>query len=70
MKKKTALKCIIAVLATLMMMTSVACSFQKKIVLTTGFEEGELFKIDKATCTTSEYMVYLINMQNMYENAY
>ncbi len=70
MKKKTALKCIIAVLATLMMMTSVACSFQKKIVLTTGFEEGELFKIDKATCTTSEYMVYLVNMQNMYENAY
>lgn len=45
-----------------------ACN--KKIVLTTGFEEGELFKIDKAVCTKSEYLVYLVNMQNMYENAY
>lgn len=45
-------------------------SCKKKIVLTTGFEEGELFRIDKSSCSTSEYLVYLINMQNMYENAY
>ena len=45
-------------------------SCKKKIVLTTGFEEGELFRIDKSSCSKSEYMVYLINMQNMYENAY
>ena len=45
-------------------------SCKKKIVLTTGFEEGELFRIDKSSCSTSEYLVYLINMQNMYENSY
>lgn len=70
MEKKTVRKALITVLATLMVFTSVACSFKKKIVLTTGFEEGELFKIDKAVCTKSEYLVYLVNMQNMYEEAY
>ena len=70
MKKNTVWKIIATVLATLLILPSVACSFQKKIVLTTGFEEGELFKIDKASCSVSEYMVYLVNMQNMYENTY
>ena len=70
MNRKTVRKTIAAVSAALMLMFCVACSFQKKIVLTTGFEEGELFKIDKASCSVSEYMVYLVNMQNMYENTY
>ncbi len=70
MDRKTVRKTIAAVSAALMLMFCVACSFQKKIVLTTGFEEGELFKIDKASCSVSEYMVYLVNMQNMYENTY
>ena len=57
-------------LAGVMILSGSACTGKKKIVLTTGFEEGELFKIDKATCSVSEYMVYLTNMQNMYENTY
>ena len=70
MKNKTVWKGIAVLLATLALFSCVACSFKKKIVLTTGFEEGELFRIDKASCSVAEYMVYLTNMQNMYENTY
>ena len=68
MNRRIIKKVFATVLAVLMLLPLIGC--KKKIVLTTGFEEGELFKIDKAVCTESEYMVYLVNMQNMYENAY
>ena len=68
MKIKQYLKKTAILLLACLLLFGTACN--KKIVLTTGFEEGELFKIDKAVCTRSEYLVYLINMQNMYENAY
>lgn len=41
-----------------------------KVVLTTGFAKGELFKIDEVKCTIPEMMVYLTNMQNQYEDVY
>lgn len=41
-----------------------------KVVLTTGFAKGELFKIDEVKCTVPEMMVYLTNMQNQYEDVY
>ena len=47
------------------------CSADKRhIVLTTGFEKDELFLIEDITCTIPEFMVYLINTQNQYENVY
>lgn len=41
-----------------------------KIVLTTGFEKNEIFKIEKASCTVPEMMVYLMNTKNEYEETF
>lgn len=41
-----------------------------KIVLTTGFEENEIFRIGESSCSLPEVMVYLTNMQNQYESIY
>lgn len=41
---------------------------QTKIVLTDGFGAGELFRIENLSCSQKEFMVYLINTQNQYEN--
>lgn len=42
----------------------------KKIVLTTGFAKEELFRIGSVSCSKAEFMVYLTNTQNQYENVY
>lgn len=41
-----------------------------KIVLTTGFEKNEVFRIEKYSCMLPEVMVYLTNTQNQYEKIY
>ena len=41
-----------------------------KVVLTTGFEKNEVFRIEDMSCTLSEAMVYLINTKNRYESVY
>jgi len=41
-----------------------------KVVLTAGFEQDEIFKIETMNCTTPEMMVYLTNLQNRYEEVY
>ncbi len=41
-----------------------------KVVLTTGFEKDEVFRIDELSCSKAEIMVYLTNMQNRYEQVY
>lgn len=35
-----------------------------------GFGKNELFRINNASCTVPEYMVYLTNIQNQYEHVY
>ena len=55
---------------TVMMFSSVACSDNKKVVLTTGFEKNEVFRIENISCTKPEIMVYLTNTQNQYEQVY
>lgn len=40
-----------------------------KLVLTTGFDRDEVFRIDKTSCRLPEVMVYLTNMKNQYEQA-
>ena len=45
-------------------------SFGTKLVLTTGFEKDEVFRIESATCSLPEIMVYLTNIQNRYESVY
>lgn len=41
-----------------------------KVVLTTGFEKDEIFRIESMSCTLPEIMVYLTNIQNQYESVY
>lgn len=41
-----------------------------KLVFTTGFGKDEVFRIDNASCTTPELMVYLTTTQNQYEAVY
>lgn len=42
----------------------------KQIVLTNGLGKDEIFRIEKASCTLPEVMVYLTNTKNQYENIY
>ncbi len=42
----------------------------KKVVLTTGFEKDEVFRIEDISCMVPEIMVYLTNTQNQYEQVY
>lgn len=41
-----------------------------KVVLTTGFDKDEIFRIETSSCTLPEVMVYLTNIQNRYESVY
>lgn len=41
-----------------------------KVVLTTGFDKDEIFRIETISCTVPEVMVYLTNAQNQYESVY
>lgn len=41
-----------------------------KVVLTTGFNKDEVFRIETSTCLLPEIMVYLTNIQNRYESVY
>lgn len=41
-----------------------------KIVLTMGFAQDEVFRIEKLSCTLPEIMVYLTNLKNQYESVY
>lgn len=43
---------------------------KKKVVLTSGFSEGEIFKINSEVCTKAEMNVYLANMANAYESTF
>lgn len=44
--------------------------FGTKVVLTTGFEKDEIFRIETSSCRLSELMVYLTTIQNRYESVY
>lgn len=41
-----------------------------KVVLTTGFEKHEVFRIENSSCTVPEMMLYLTTMQKQYEKVY
>lgn len=42
----------------------------KTVVLTSGFAEGEIFKINSVNCTKAEMNIYLANMANAYESTF
>lgn len=41
-----------------------------KVILTTGFARGEVFRIGSVSCMKNELMVYLTNTQNQYETVF
>lgn len=41
-----------------------------RVVFTTSFGKDEVFRIGRSSCTLPEFMVYLTNTQNQYENVY
>lgn len=43
---------------------------ETKVILTTGFKSDEVFRIESASCSVPEIMVYLTNTQNRYESIY
>jgi len=43
---------------------------QTTVVLTTGFASDEVFRIGRSSCSLAEAMLYLVNIQNQYENVY
>ena len=68
-------KGIVGILLALLMLGSALTGCAKdtenvKVVLTTGFGKDEVFRIEDVSCTKSEMMVYLTNIQNRYEKVY
>ncbi len=46
------------------------CKDDVQLKLTTGLSEGELFRIEKKSCTQAEARLFLMNQKNRYEMAY
>ncbi len=67
MKKKTA---IVMLLLLFLLSGCKNSSESTKVVLTTGFDKNEIFRIETTSCTLPEVMVFLTNTQNQYESVY
>lgn len=70
MKKLTP---IVAIAAALMLTIS-GCSpaqlLDRRIVFTTGFDDGVVFRIEDMSCSLTEALVYLVNTQKGYEETF
>ncbi len=53
-----------------LLLTGCGSAEKTEIVLTTGFEKDEVFRLDSAVCTRQEAMLYLVNERNRYEAVY
>ncbi len=64
---------IIAIAAALILSLS-GCSpeelLDRRVVFTTGFADGEVFRIEDVSCSLQEVMVYLVNTQKGYEETF
>ncbi len=71
-KRKKAAALLLSLSALLSVMTGCAGNGGEgmKVVLTTGFDRDEVFRIETISCTLPEMMVYLTNIQNQYESVY
>lgn len=70
MKKKYKVLVAILTVCTCLMSACGKDNTNTKVVLTTGFDRDEVFRIDSVSCSKSEVMVYLTNTQNQYENIF
>ena len=62
--------CAAVLIGMILSVTGCGDSENKKVVLTTGFEKNEVFRIEDVSCMLPEIMVYLTNTQNQYEAVY
>ncbi|MBE5894171.1 MAG: peptidylprolyl isomerase [Lachnospiraceae bacterium] len=69
-KRKKAGRGILLCLVVIMMLALTACGDGKRIVLTTGFGEHEVFRVDNLSCYDYEVMIYLANIYNQYSMVY
>ena len=60
----------LCLLSMVFVLSFIGCGKGKTVVLTTGLSEDEIFKIESEVCTRPEIMLYLTNMQNIYEGVY
>jgi foldase protein PrsA len=66
---KKIISCVLVAAMALFMLA--ACGNDNtKVVLTTGFGKDEVFTIGDESCKKNELMVYLVTVQNQYENVY
>ena len=55
----------------IMLITCTAgCANNTEYILTTGFKDGEIFRIENLSCYDTEALVYLANMKNEYTSVY
>ncbi len=74
MKRNYKTKWAVITVCLVVSMFAPACSSKSgadtKVVLTTGFDKDEIFRIEGISCTLPEIMVYLTTTQNQYESVY
>lgn len=70
MKRKSHTLCIMLFILLILLTGCGKDAADMKVVLTTGFEKDEIFRIETLSCTLPEIRVYLTNEQNQYESVY
>ena len=70
MKYCKKISCVLLIVGMMLSLAGCGEGENKKIVLTTGFEKNEVFRIEDISCMKPEIMVYLTNTQNQYEQVY
>ena len=75
MRKKFWKKLCVGLTALMLVSSLCACNQEKdtqrgKVVFTTGFAKEELFRIGEVSCTVPEFMLYLVNTRNRYEEVF
>ena len=69
-QNKLKIKYIFPCMFLLCMMFFTACGKDSRIILTTGFDDDEIFRLEGVSCYKPEVMIYLTTMQNQYESAF
>lgn len=62
--------CVIVVCLLSVIFCACGKSDRGKVVFTTSLAKDELFRIDRVSCTLPEYMLYLVNTRNKYQEAF
>ncbi len=71
-KKRRTNRIIVLITAALMISMLQGCTKNRRteIILTTDFEENEIFRIEDISCYVPEVMVYLVNSENQYDGIF